>query len=200
MTFVANTNLNTSALAGIYATDPGQFKLLFPQMADGRTGAGTWRTTFVFANRSTAAASATVFFYDDSGVPVNVAIGGQEHTQVQVNISALGIAQFQTVGEGTLKAGWAIAEADQSLSGIALFGFSDNSNNLVSEVGAPAIVPLRSMSVFVQAGASTSTAIALANPNSFTNAADVTLILRDSSSNELARKSLAIPSKGHLAK
>ena len=54
------------------------------------------------------------------------------------------------------------------------------------------------MSVFVQTGAGTSTGIALANPNTF--ASDVTLILKDSNSNEIARSSITVPPMGHLAK
>jgi hypothetical protein len=189
---------NMSPMIGIFAATPAKSTLLFPQMADGVGSGGGWRTTFVLANRSTSPASATLSFYDDNGAPMNVGIAGQQQTQRSVSVPALGVAQFQTDGGNALKTGWAMAQSDQSLSGIALFAFSDVSGNLVNEVGAPATVPLRSFSVFVQAGAGTSTAIALVNPNTFR--ADVTLILRDSNSNELARSSISVPAMGHLAK
>src|SRR5262249_37191396 len=89
-------------------------------------------------------------------------------------------------------------QADQSVSGLAIFRFFSTAGNFIDEVGAPATVPLRSMSVFVQAGPSTSTGIALANPNR--DSTDVTLILRDSNSTEIARASVTLPPNGHLAK
>jgi hypothetical protein len=54
------------------------------------------------------------------------------------------------------------------------------------------------MSLFVLAGASTSTGVALANPNS--TPVDVTLILRDSNATELARTSVRLNAMGHLAR
>jgi hypothetical protein len=89
-----------------------------------------------------------------------------------------------------------MVQTDQSLSGLALFAFSDASGGFIDEVGANATVPLRSFSVFVQAGASTG--VALVNPSRST--ADVTLILKDSNSNEIARASTSLPAMGHLAK
>ena len=91
-----------------------------------------------------------------------------------------------------------MVKADQNLSGIALFGFADTSGKVLNEVGASATAPLRSMSVFVEAGRSISTGIALANANSVS--ADVTAVLRDSTANELARTSFTLPSNGHLAR
>jgi hypothetical protein len=53
------------------------------------------------------------------------------------------------------------------------------------------------MSVFAQNGATTSTGVALANPNS--TAATVTLTLKDSNSTQLAQASVTIAPMGHLA-
>jgi len=54
------------------------------------------------------------------------------------------------------------------------------------------------MSLFVQSGISTATGIALANPN--TDAASVTLTLKDANSNALATSSFTLPAMGHVAK
>jgi hypothetical protein len=191
--FVGNTG---GSMAGIFAADTTLYTLLFPQMADGVGSGGGWRTTFVLANRSTSPATAIVSFFDDSGAPMSVAVAGQQQTQQSITVPALGVTQFQTDGTGALKTGWAMVQTDQSLSGLALFAFSDASGGFIDEVGANATVPLRSFSVFVQAGASTG--VALVNPNR--SAADVTLILKDSNSNEIARASTSLPAMGHLAK
>ena len=159
---------------------------------------GGWRTTFVLANRATTAASATINFYDDNGAPMSLAIGGQQQTQTAISIPALGVTEFKTDGTGPLRTGWATVQSPQSLSGIALFALSDSAGNVIDEVGAPPSTPLRSLSVFVQSGSGTSTGIAIANPNN--SAASMTLILKDSSSNELARSSFTIAPMGHLAK
>ncbi len=193
MTFWARPGVlgTTTGPSGLYSATTGPFPLFFPQIADGRSAGGGWRTTFILADQSqetvspaaappSGPATATVSFYDDAGAPMTVSIAGQPQSQITVIIPALGVAQFQTDGAGPLRAGWARVQSDHSLSGIALFGFYDGSGNFVGEVGDPAAVPLRSMSLFVQAGSSTSTGIALANPNA--TGTSVTLILKDSNS------------------
>jgi hypothetical protein len=197
VTFLANAAARTET--GIYAvTAAQQYTLRFPQIADGGGGAsGGWRTTFVLANRSTTAANATISFYGDTGAPLSLAVGGMPQTQTTLVVPALGVAQIQTQGGGPLTAGWALAQSDQNLTGIAIYGLLDGSGNSVSEVGSPASLPLLSMSVFAQNGATTSTGIALANPGS--NPANVTLILRDANSNPLSQTSVSIAPMGHLA-
>jgi hypothetical protein len=184
---------------GIYAasTSP-QYTIRFPHIADGGGGAaGGWRTTFVLANRSATAANATISFYNDNGTPLSLAVGGTQQTQTSITVPALGVAEVQTQGGGPLTAGWALAQSDQNLTGIAIFGLLDGSGNPVSEVGVPASLPLGSMSVFAQNGTTTSTGVALANPNN--TAATVTLTLKDSNSTQLAQTSVMIPPMGHLA-
>jgi hypothetical protein len=185
---------------GIYAaSSSSQYTLRFPQIVDGGGGtSGGWRTTFVLANRSTTAANATISFYGDTGAPLSLGVGGMQQTQTTVVVPALGVAQVQTQGGGPLTAGWALVQSDQNLTGIAIYGLLDGSGSSVSEVGVPASLPLSSMAIFAQNGATTSTGVALANPNS--TAATVTLILRDASSNELARISVVVPAMGHLAR
>jgi hypothetical protein len=198
ITFLAGAA--AGSMTGIYATTAApQYTLRFPQIADGGGGvSGGWRTTFVLANRSTTPATATVSFYDDTGAPLSLTVGGMQQTQTTVNVPALGVAQVQTQGGGPLTVGWALVQSDQNLTGSAIYGLLDRSGNSVSEVGVPASLPLLSMSVFAQAGATTSTGVALANPNS--TAATVTLILRDANSSELSRISVVVPAMGHLAR
>ena len=89
-------------------------------------------------------------------------------------------------------------QSDQTLSGIAIFGFYDGAGNFLEEVGDAAAVPLRSMSVFVQNGSGSSTGIALANPNS--SAASVTLTLKDAAANIISTTSVNVPPMGHVSK
>jgi len=197
VTFVGQAN--EGQVIGIHAVNPARFTLSFPQVADGADGTGGgWRTTFILANRSQVDTAATVNFYDDSGKPVEVEVGGQRASQFPLTIPSLGVTRFQTGGRGPLTVGWATVQTDQSLSGIAVFEFLNESGKVVSEVGASATVPLRSMSVFVEAGPSTYTGIALVNPN--TVSANVDLILRDSNAKELTRQTLTVPAMGHIAK
>jgi hypothetical protein len=197
VTFLAGAA--AGAETGIYAaTAASQYTLRFPQIADGGGGAtGGWRTTFVLANRSTTAANATISFFGDTGAPLSLAVGGSPQTQTTLVVPALGVAQVQTQGGGPLTGGWALVQSDQNLTGIAIYGLLDGSGNSVTEVGSPASLPLLSMSVFAQNGATTSTGIALANPNS--NPANVTLILRDANSNQLSQTSVTVAPMGHLA-
>src|SRR5262249_30290027 len=153
-----------------------------------------WRTTFVLANRSTSPSTATISFFDDGGAPLSLSVGGMPQTQTTVVVPALGVAQVQTQGGGPLTAGWALTQSDQNLTGIAIYGLLDGSGNSITEVGVPASLPLLSLSIFAQSGATTSTGVALANPNS--TAANVTLILRDANSSELSRITVVIPAMG----
>ena len=171
--------------------------MFFPQFADGGSG-GNWQTTLILANRSNVQASATVTFYDDQGAPVSMALGEQTGNQFTVNIPALGVAQFKTPGNGPVNTGWVTVQSDQDLAGIATFALFDASGSLISEVGAPVMVPLRSMAAFAEAGNGVATGIALANPN--TNPADVTLILKDSAANEIERTAITLPPMGHLGR
>jgi hypothetical protein len=200
LTFVSGMSAAAPVQSGVFASDNEPSRLLFPQIADGRSAGGNWRTTLVLANRTSVPVPATVNFYDDSGGPMSLSIGGRQQSQAHLEIPPLGIIRLQTDGGGSLKTGWSSVQAHERLSGIALLGFFDDSNNLINEVGANAIVPLRSMSIFVETGPAASTGIAIANPNDFINPADVSLILRDSSSNEISRVSLTISSKAHLAR
>jgi hypothetical protein len=200
VTFVANSGalVTPPSPEGIYSIQAGPYSLLFPHLADGMGAGGGWRTTFILANRSAMPASATVSFFDDNGAPMNVFVAGQPQNQVNINVPALGIAQFQTDGSGSLKTGWAKVQSDQSLSGIDLFTFYDGIGTFVGEVGVQPSVPLRSMSMIVDAGTTAATGIALANPN--TAAAAVTLMLKDSNATEIARSTITVPAMGHLAK
>jgi hypothetical protein len=200
VTFVSNMSLAGAVPSAIFAADTQPYQLLFPQVADGNDTGGKWHTTLIFANRSTTAVSATLSFYDDAGTPMSLAVAGQQQSQIPLQIPPLGVTRLETEGTGTLKAGWAAVQASKQISGIASFGFFDSANRLINEVGASAIVPLRSMSAFVETSPKTSTGIAIANPNGSGDPAAVTLVLRDSNSNEVARTSVSIPPNGHLAR
>jgi hypothetical protein len=199
VTFVSNMSAVAPSAAGIFVADTAPVRLLFPQIADGKDSRGNWRTTIMLANRTSSSLSATLSFYDDSGAPIQMSVAGQEQSQIQLEIPALGITRLQTDGTGTLKAGWAAVQANERLSGIALFGYFDIADNLINEVAANATVPLRSMSLFAQTGSDSATGVAIANPNAST-AADVTLILTDKNATEVARTSVTIPGRGHVAK
>lgn len=192
------TFLSTTTFAsGVFAAVPASHHLQLPQIANGTGAGGGWVTTILLANQSSSTSFATVKFYDGNGAPMNVSINGQQLTQVSLSVPALGVAQFQTDGTGSLAAGWADVQSDQPLSGTALFGFLSSSGSFVNQVGAPAGTPLRALSAFAQSGAGVSTGVALANPNPA--AASVTLTLFDSNSNSVATASVSIPANGHLA-
>jgi hypothetical protein len=193
------SNAAGGANSGIYAaSSTPAYTIRFPHIADGGGGAaGGWRTTFVLANRSATPANATIGFYNDAGTALSLAVGGLQQNQTAVVVPALGVAEIQTQGGGPLTTGWALVQSDQNLTGIAIFGLLDGSGNSITEVGVPAALPLSSMSVFAQNGATTSTGVALSNPNN--TAANVTLTLKDSNSTQLAQTSVTIPPMGHMA-
>jgi hypothetical protein len=191
--------LSASQYTGIFLTtlQATPYSLFFPHVADGG-GAGGWRTTFTLVNRSATVSSAIVNFYDGQGAPLNVRVGDQTGSQFPVTIPPLGVAQIKTEPEGPLKTGWAVVQAAEPVSGLAIFTWGSSSADFVDEVGVPAAVPLRSMSAFAQMGAGTSTGIAIANPNA--GSVNVTLVLRNSDAQELARTTLTLPGMGQIAR
>jgi hypothetical protein len=174
------------------------YSLSFPQIADGTGAGGGWQTTFYLANRSNSQTTATVTFYDDTGTPMSVSIGGQQTTQITISLPPLATTELKTDGTGVLKTGWATLQADQSIAGLALFTFLDDSGGFVDEVGSPATIALRSTSAFAQTSPGISTGVAIANPNS--SPADVTLIATDLNLQEMASTTITLPAMGHIAR
>jgi hypothetical protein len=201
LAYVASSQNGSAAsqYTGIYLTtlQATPYSLFFPHVADGG-GAGGWRTTITLANRSASSSSAVVNFYDGQGGPLTVRVGGQTGSQFPVTIPPFGVAQIKTEPEGGLKTGWAVVQAAEPVSGLAIFTWGSGSADFVDEVGVPATVPLRSMAVFAQAGAGTSTGLAIANPNA--GSVNVTLVLRNSDAQELARTTLTLPGMGQIAR
>jgi hypothetical protein len=195
MTFVSNM---TDGSFGIYAVGSLPYRFFLPQVADGTGSAGSWRTTSILANRSSSQASATVSYWNDDGTPLSLSIQGQTSSQFTYTIPPLGSLRIQTDGSGNLKTGWALVQADQSLSGMAIYSFFDTGGTFVDEAGAPFSLDFSSMSIFADLQNTIYTGIALANPNSA--AAMVTLTLRDPQSSVIGTTQFNVPANGHLAK
>ncbi len=95
--------------------------------------------------------------------------------------------------------GYTVVRADAGTAlpvGCALFSYADKDGILVSQAGVAATQPMLAGRIFVDESG-TQTGIALANVT--TQVASIGLILRDSSGNEVARKSVTMEAALHMA-
>ncbi|HYK90448.1 MAG TPA: choice-of-anchor tandem repeat NxxGxxAF-containing protein [Acidobacteriota bacterium] len=195
MTFVSNM---TGGSFGLFTVGALPYRYFLPQVANGTSDSGSWRTTSILANHSTSPATASVSYWSDDGTPLSLTIQGQTSSQFTYTIPPEGSLRVQTDGAGSQKTGWALVQSDQALSGIALYAFFDSGGNFVDEAGAPFSLDFGSMSIFAENQGNTYTGLALANPNS--TGATVTLTLKDSQSAVVATTQFNLAANGHVAK
>ena len=165
---------------------------------------GGWTTTFTIHNTGSATAGVHLQFYGDNGSPLSLPL---TFPQGDSPVNTAGMDAFLPAGQewvvrtsGPVSqqtlSGWAQIYSDPSVTGFAVFSYASGSN--LNE----AVVPLetRNPSQFVvpfdnTGGYVTGAAIA----NVATQAAAITLTIRDDRAVTLATDTLHLPSQGHTA-
>ena len=161
---------------------------ILPQFAFG----GGWQTTLYFTAATDAAASLTVNFDSDSGVPLNVpAFGG---TFAHVDIAAGGTAVLEAPNDGPLSQGYALVELPAGASGYAVFrqtvpGRPDQ------EASIPLMPPDRSATL-IWDETSFTTAVAIVNLSPNPNL--VTLTVRGQDGSAIGSSQIIIAPDGKL--
>src|SRR5262245_21556091 len=111
----------------------------------------------------------------------------------------LAVVSVSVRSQSSLQVGYAIIAADPGMSlpvGTALFSYTNASGVLISQAGVGAVQPALSGRIFVDESG-TQTGIALANPSP--QRATATLVLRDASGSEVARKDQRLEAGEHVA-
>ncbi len=108
------------------------YLIFFAQIAD-----GSGQNTLLTANNSTdIEVIAAVFFFDSSGNPLSLPVDGASLSEVPLLVPAHSAAAIQTDGSSpAAAAGYAVVVSDGPLTGSAIFTFSDEMGEIVSEAG-----------------------------------------------------------------
>jgi outer membrane protein assembly factor BamB len=166
-------------------------EIFFAHIAD---GAGQ---TTLLTLTSSVPTTGNAHFLDDDGVPLSLAVEGQEglSSTLPFMIPARSSIAIQTAGGSELQSGWARVEADQPIRGSSIFQYS--ANGVYSEAGVADAPASGETSVFVSRSGNVSTAVAIAVP--VNESAPVVLRLLDGQGQELATSEIAVPAGGHTA-
>ena len=166
----------------------------FAQIAQGRQDANVeWRTTFTFSNPHTEnPVSGTLYFADDEGQFMPLNFGSGPVDQIPITIPPLGSTTLTGVADGSaLKVGWAWAEFDIPVHGVATYGLVSQSQAL-SEVSVPASLPTKAYF----SAATATLGIALVNAEGSSSSVTITANGNDGSEQAVTR---TIPPWGHEA-
>jgi hypothetical protein len=151
-----------------YAATTSGGRLIFSHIADGAIGTSSrfYRTTFILVNDSNQTASGTIQFFDNSGQPLNLSMDGKTGTSFPFSLAKGVQRRFITSGAGDLKAGWALIETDQPVTGTSSFEIRDSSMKVYGDVGVSESFLGTKLTIFADTmGPNTNTGLALVNPS-----------------------------------
>ncbi len=173
----------------------------FAQVADGGDANFWMRTSFFVRNQSLWEANITVKFFDDTGKPWAVTIGGNKASTHTAKIAPDGMVKLMTAGQGgTLKAGWATLTADKEV-GAQLFFELFSEGELTTQAAVESVGSMRSVEVFVDMDTAIGQRTGLAVANlSDVGPVEVGIVLSDENGSNPRSGFFEIPAMGHVAK
>lgn len=177
--------------------------LFLPQIAKGTsTEAGIrYATTLVLINNGTEASGGNFAFFDSSGQPLTVTLGGAANSTFSFNIPANGVARYTTDFAGSIRTGWARVYFNDSKKtcGVAvIFHVQNLSGELLTEVGVPGLQMGTSHELLADSLGAFDTGLAVANTDESRNAA-IQLTLLDAQGNQRAQACMALGPLQHQA-
>lgn len=131
------------------ASGVSQYLVALPHIAYG----GPWRTQIVITNTSAAAADVTLYYYDNNGNPLSLAINGVSSNQTAVTVPANGQQTVEPDWGGVETSGWAglvYTNIGVKIQGIFLWHsaadpagkYTQAVAPIVSQAGAMCVIPL----------------------------------------------------------
>jgi len=187
------------------ATEPadpvsGSNTLVFPQIANGDFGSGSYVTTLILVNRTGTATGGEVKFFQSNGSPMPVRMtGGQSGSAFPFTAPASGAVILQTDGSGAFLFGYAQVSGNGPLGGTILFSQLNPGSACISESGVGDSrqgtrfsVPL----IFVRGRSDTGIAFA----NGAGRAVDLVLTLRNQSGAAQGTFPVSLAAGQHLPK
>ncbi len=198
--FVSVVGVDGSVKVGDEGNSPaeGQNELIFPQIGNGSFPGGKIAVLMVFVNRTEAHSSGEISFFRSDGSPFVLKLTDEREDSTFSFSVAPGESVFlETDGSGNVAAGYARLISTAPLGGTLVFTTSNDSENVLAEAGVGASPQGQhfSIPILFEAGGS-NTGIALANVAD--EQAEITLVLRDVSAQELARVTIFLQAGEHL--
>lgn len=172
-----------------------------PQVANGSFEGGSFRTTFVLFNVNNITTEVEIHLVQGpNGDSFNVTIPGLgTGDEFRLTLPAGASRILQTDGSGSLAAGAARVSTSAKIGVSAIFSVFDSGGNFLTEAGVGSSEALTDFMIPVDVSASFNTGIGLYNPGAA--AASVTLILYDTSGQEVGRNALpTLNAGGHTAR
>ena len=107
------------------ASGPG---LVFSHFATGSISPGVaFKSTYSLVNNSTQRSKGSVEFFDDTGNPLVVSIGGTAASSFPFDLEVDHSRRLVTDGTGAVKTGWALIRSEQPMSATSSFGIFNGS-------------------------------------------------------------------------
>jgi hypothetical protein len=201
------------AVPAAHSQSTSPYTAALPQIAYGGTSGagGNWQTKIVITNLTASAQNITINYFDTNGNPLMVPFAGVPTAQQTLNVPANG--QLEVVPDSTganTVVGWAgLTYADLSLGIQGVFTWQNGANlteavaPIVSQSGAPCIIPLPVNTVYTMPFDQTNPAGGLISAFAFANtlSTPVTMTLNffDQNGNSLGSYTPpAVPGNGHI--
>jgi len=163
--------------------------VFFPQFVQG----GGIASELIITNPGDASQNGTINFFDDSGQPLGVQIGGETVSSWSFSLPPGGLARLKTGANGPVKAGYAeipFPESEPTVNSALIY-------NLAGQVSVAGSQPSNACHLYVERTSSYNSGIAVVNPGS--QALDVDLLLVDQNGIPRAERKLTLAPKAHLA-
>ncbi len=179
----------------------GLFKLQLPnigtfaQFGDGHSDRNAFSSELILLNLDDDNPSnATVYFRDDQGAALTVAIDGvQSNGRLDISLPSHSTRLLKTDGSGPLRSGWAALHADLPVEGVIVFESDAGAAGVGrSKISRSLTIPIRTSS-----RRHIDTGLALANP--LASPCQIELRLFDSDHQILAQAEVALPALGQSA-
>ncbi len=176
-----------------------QNQYYLPQIANGNYGAGTYRTTFVLINNTSAKATAALDLSDDSGTPLTMTIDGNPSNHYVIQLPGGAARLLQTDGKGGLVSGAARVTSTGAIGVSAILSVFDTSGKLLAETGIGSSELMSSFVLPVDTTGYFNTGLALFNEREANVA--VTMSLRDTSGRQVGKPVLlTLAARNHIAR
>ena len=185
--------------------------LYFYRMGTGQFENVILQTAFIFINNSTAMANVVLELFQEDGSPLVVTIGGEQNSQFNLTVPALGALRVTTSETQAIKIGWAKITTDQALGAVATLAQFEavalarrgtsfvGAEVFVSEVGVEAVIPLDDFNVFADSIGDRGTGLALSNIDA-NSEQEFRLELFNLANQFQQGATVVVPPQGHTAK